>query len=168
MLHNPVPTFSFPASSAIAPVNPGDSNMRKLGLVKKYQVHDDSKDASSPPNSRPRPLTPPLPENKDFKPQVPLSRRRWRLLLPKRREKQSTQYTLQQTQSALFECLPTEIRLLIWEHYLCSRMLHIVRPIQRKWKRPKKTDYRGFVQRTCQFLSMQSSLSAICEGLPYA
>ncbi|KAJ6188640.1 hypothetical protein N7519_003548 [Penicillium mononematosum] len=83
-------------------------------------------------------FTPPLLENKDSNPQVPPTGRGWRLLLPKRREKQSTQYTLQQIQSPLFECFPTEIRLLIWEHYLCSRMLHIVvRSMQHKWRRPK-------------------------------
>ncbi|CAP80428.1 Pc12g08010 [Penicillium rubens Wisconsin 54-1255] len=86
-----------------------------------------------------RPLTPPLLENKDSKPQVPPTRRGWRLLLPKRREKQSTQDTLKQTQSPLFGCLPTEIRLLIWEHYLCSRMLHITAQyIRRKWRRDKR------------------------------
>ncbi|KAJ5256503.1 hypothetical protein N7505_011654 [Penicillium chrysogenum] len=86
-----------------------------------------------------RPFTPPLLENKDSKPQVPPTRRGWRLLLPKRREKQSTQYTLEQTQSPLFGCLPTEIRLLIWEHYLCSRMLHITAQyIRRKWRRDKR------------------------------
>ncbi|KAJ5189526.1 hypothetical protein N7491_005855 [Penicillium cf. griseofulvum] len=83
------------------------------------------------PNPRPRALTPPLPENKGLKPQISTSRG-WRLSLSRRREQQST---FDQAESPLFECLPAEVRLLIWESYLCSRMLHILRPNQRKWKR---------------------------------
>ncbi|CAG8909516.1 unnamed protein product [Penicillium egyptiacum] len=87
----------------------------------------------------PRPVTPPFPENKDLKQVPPTSRG---LRSPsKQREKQST---FQQTQSPLFKCPPTEVRLLIWEHYLCSRMLHIVRPNQHKWKRSRKQIVRIF------------------------
>lgn len=121
----------------MAPLKLGDEpNGKKLGLAKKNQLQGGHlKDASSSPNPRPRPLTPPLPENKDFKPRLPSTSRGWRLSLSKRREQQST---FQQAQSPLFECLPTEVRLLIWEHYLSSRMLHIIRPNQNKWKRSHK------------------------------
>ncbi|KGO72455.1 hypothetical protein PITC_076320 [Penicillium italicum] len=117
----------------MAPLHLGDeSDRKKLGLAKKTRVqNDDLKDANSSSNPRPRPLTPPLPENKDPKAQGLSTARRWRLSLSKRCEQQST---FEQTQSPLFKCLPTEIRLLIWEHYLCSRMLHIIRPNRRKWK----------------------------------
>ncbi|KAJ5603702.1 hypothetical protein N7537_006658, partial [Penicillium hordei] len=62
----------------------------------------------------------------------------WRLSLSKLSRRREKQCTFQQTQSPLFECLPTEVRLLIWEHYLCSRRLHIVRSNQYKWKRLQK------------------------------
>ncbi|KAJ5506393.1 hypothetical protein N7453_005350 [Penicillium expansum] len=117
----------------MTPLNPGDeSDGKKLAPVKKNPVQNDYlEDLNSSPNPHPRSLTPPLPEDKDSKPQVLSTACRWRLSLSKRPEQQST---FQQTQSPLFECLPTEVRLLIWEHYLCSRMLHIIRPNQRKWR----------------------------------
>ncbi|CDM35310.1 hypothetical protein DTO013E5_6739 [Penicillium roqueforti] len=117
----------------MAPNLGDEADGKKLGLAKKNRVQDDdSNHLSLSTKPRPRPLTPPLPENEDLK--VSTSRG-WRLSLSKRREQQST---LQQAQSPLFECLPTEVRLLIWEHYLCSRMLHIIRPDQHKWKRSRK------------------------------
>ncbi|OQE14049.1 hypothetical protein PENFLA_c041G09958 [Penicillium flavigenum] len=152
---------SYSTSSNMAPLTLGnDSNRKKLGLENKSQVQDDDLElASSSSNPRPRPLTPPLPENKDPKSQVPPTRRGWRLLLSKRREKQ---FTFQQTQSPLFGCLPTEIRLLIWEHYLCSHMLHIVRPNQHKWKRSSEQ----IVGILCSVPRNFCPCSHNCWGLP--
>ncbi|OQE45879.1 hypothetical protein PENCOP_c001G08012 [Penicillium coprophilum] len=121
----------------MAPSNLGDeSDGKKLALVKKNRLKDDDlKNINSPPNPRPRPLTPPFPDNKDLKLQASPTSLGWRLSLSRRYKQQST---FDQAQSPLFKCLPAEVRLLIWEHYLCSRMLHIVRPNQRKWRKSHK------------------------------
>ncbi|KAF4764431.1 hypothetical protein N7455_009948 [Penicillium solitum] len=122
----------------MVPLNLGDeSDGRKLALAKKPQIqNDDMKNLI--PNPRPRRLTPPLPDNKHLQPQIPSTSQGWRLSLSKLSKRREQQSTFEQTQSPLFECLPTEVRLLIWEHYLCSRMLHIIRTNQHKWKRPQK------------------------------
>ncbi|CAI7655562.1 unnamed protein product [Penicillium discolor] len=122
----------------MVPLNLGDeSDGRKLALAKKPQIqNDDLKNLI--PNPRPRPLTPPLPDNKHLQPQIPSTSHGWRLSLSKLLNRREQQSTFEQTQSPLFECLPTEVRLLIWEHYLCSRMLHIIRTNQHNWKRLQK------------------------------
>ncbi|KAG0158077.1 hypothetical protein PDIDSM_5590 [Penicillium digitatum] len=121
----------------MAPLSWGDEfDGKKLGLAKTVRIqNDDFEDTNSSANPRPRPLPPPFPEHKELKPQALSNTSRWRLSLSKRREQPSN---FEQIQSPLFKCLPTEVRLLIWEHYLCSRMLHIVRPKQRKWKQSHK------------------------------
>ncbi|KAJ5835865.1 hypothetical protein N7447_001891 [Penicillium robsamsonii] len=121
----------------MAPLSLGDeSDGSKLRLAKKNQLQDDNlRDVNSSSKPRPRRLTPPFPQNKDLKPQTPSISRGWRLSLSRQRSRQST---FDQAQSPLFKSLPTEVRLLIWEHYLCSRMLHILRPSQGKWKRSDK------------------------------
>lgn len=131
-------TLYFLSVSEMLPLNLGDeSDVKKLALAKKTQIpNDDLK--SLTPNPRPRPLTPPLPDNKHLKPQIKPTSHGWRLSLSKLSKRREQQSTFQQTQSPLFECLPTEVRLLIWEHYLCSCMLHIVQPNQHKWKRLQK------------------------------
>jgi hypothetical protein len=109
------------------------SDGKQLRWRKKNRVlNGDLKDiVNQPPSPRPRPLTPPLPETKDWNSQDSPSIRPWRLSLSKRREQQ---FTYIQDQSALFGRLPAEIRLLIWEHYLCSQRLHIVLSNQHTWK----------------------------------
>lgn len=126
------PTALFLSVSKMVPPTVGDESVgKKLALAKGPQIpNDDLKTLT--PNPRPRRLTPPLPDNKHRKPHG------WRLSLSKLSNRRGQQSTFQQTQSPLFKCLPTEVRLLIWEHYLCSRMLHIVRPNQHKWKRLQK------------------------------
>ncbi|KAJ5773073.1 hypothetical protein N7457_007969 [Penicillium paradoxum] len=118
---------SFVSIFEMAFLNRGRSDSKRLSFRKKGRLHN--ADLSEP---RPRPLTPPLPEDTDSKPQAPSGSRRWRLSLSKWREQR---HTFEQAQSPLFAYLPAEVRLLIWEHYFCSHLLHIIRPNQRKWKR---------------------------------
>ncbi|OQE08064.1 hypothetical protein PENVUL_c011G06896 [Penicillium vulpinum] len=121
----------------MASLNLGDeSNRKKASLAKKNRLQDDDlNDPSSSPNPRPRQLTPPLPKAQGLKTQASSTSRGWLLSRSRRRKQQST---FDQTQSPLFEILPAEVRLLIWEQYLSSRMLHIMRPNQRKWKQSQK------------------------------
>lgn len=122
----------------MVPLNIGDElDGRKSALIKKSQIQNHDL-TNLTPKPRPRPLTPPLPNNKHLKPQVHSTSHGWRLSLSKLSKRREQQSTFEQTQSPLFECLPTEVRLLIWEHYLCSCMLHIVLPNQHKWKRFQK------------------------------
>lgn len=108
-----------------------DSDWKRFRLRKKDRIqNDDLKDIANQLIPRPRPLTPPLPE-KVLNPQATPSIRPWRLSISKRREQQST---FGQDQSPLFGRLPAEIRLLIWEHYLCSQKLHIILTNQHTWK----------------------------------
>ncbi|KAJ5362127.1 hypothetical protein N7541_002971 [Penicillium brevicompactum] len=102
----------------------------RLKIRSKDRSHQEDREniEDQPPNCRPRALTPPLQNTKES-PQT-CSTRSWRLSLSKRREQQ----TLNQGQSLLFSHLPTEIRLLIWEHYLCSQKLHIILSNQHTWK----------------------------------
>ena len=85
---------------------------------------------------RPGQLTPPLPEEPELTGQTTPSanRRRWPFLKPRKRQPIALQ-----SQSPLFQNLPTEIRLLIWEHYLCSRKLHIMRT---KWRQGRESRSR--------------------------
>ncbi|CAG8216316.1 unnamed protein product [Penicillium salamii] len=78
--------------------------------------------------SRLRPLTPPLPEANDSI--QTSSSRPWRLSRSKRQEQQ----TFDQNQSPLFNRLPAEVRLLIWEHYLSNQRLHMILSNQHTWK----------------------------------
>lgn len=114
-----------------------ESDGKKFTLAKNPQIqNDDLKNLT--PNPCPRPLTPPLSDNKHLKAQIPSTSHGWRLSLSNLSKRCEQQSTSEQTQSPLFDCLPTEVRLLIWEHYLCSHMLHIVRPNQHKCKRLQK------------------------------
>lgn len=98
---------------------------KRLKIRSKDRSLPSDKNINEPLGSRPRPLTPPIPEIKE-KPRTSS----WRVSLSKPREQQ----TFSQDQSALFNRLPAEIRLLIWEHFLCSQKLHIILSNQHTWK----------------------------------
>ncbi|KAF9894052.1 hypothetical protein FE257_009025 [Aspergillus nanangensis] len=80
------------------------------------------------PEQRPRPLTPPLPDNNAPHPPGPNTPLGMLGLVAKQliRGKPIVQHTCGQGQSPLLQ-LPVEIRLSIWEHYLGGHQLHIVR-----------------------------------------
>jgi hypothetical protein len=84
---------------------------------------------------RPGQLTPPLPEEPELLGQASsANRKRWPFSKPRKQDPIAFQ-----GQSALFKSLPTELRLLIWEHYLCSRKLHIMRT---KWRQGRESRSR--------------------------
>lgn len=83
------------------------------------------KDTPEPlPESRPRPLTPPLPEDVFISEEAASTRPSWRKLVA-RKPTPIVQRTYEQRQSPLAR-LPPEIRQLIWKHYLCGHQIHVV------------------------------------------
>ncbi|KAJ5776223.1 uncharacterized protein N7511_001234 [Penicillium nucicola] len=87
-------------------------------------------------HTRSGPLTPPLSEEPELAKQIPSANHR---LLSFRKPRRRRQPIATQSQSPLFKTLPAEIRLLIWEHYVCDRKLHIVRT---KWRQGREARSR--------------------------
>lgn len=71
------------------------------------------------------------------------------------------QHTSEQRQSPLFSRLPSEVRLLIWEEYLCGHRLHIVR----KARHPNQGRLVGL---TCTKDPDIFPCTHICSGKPIA